>query len=219
MEGQKRGDILPLRNMIAGTVPEAALPCGSNREAELSGLRITRNRARLAIHNSLRARHHFKPKYLKLALMGHCPRGGHGWLDNSIKQPTLTGDSKGLLQFCREQKYIEVLNSARTLPLLKGASGRRERPWPRPYARVPRIRRYAHFLTRLLSENAPGGAEEQPLKASWERTRRHRSGGSAPISCPMTTTFFGSESGMDRGTGFSEQRSASRSAGGKAKCL
>jgi hypothetical protein len=34
------------------------------------------------------------------------------------------------------------------------------------------------------------GRRNRPWRPSWERTRRHRSGGSAPISCPMTTTFL-----------------------------
>src|SRR5467141_2075963 len=35
------------------------------------------------------------------------------------------------------------------------------------------------------------GRRNRPWKLSWEHTRRHRSGGSAPISCPVTTTFSG----------------------------
>jgi hypothetical protein len=35
------------------------------------------------------------------------------------------------------------------------------------------------------------GRRNRPWRLSWERTRRHRSGDSAPISCPVTTTFLG----------------------------
>src|SRR5712692_220433 len=35
------------------------------------------------------------------------------------------------------------------------------------------------------------GRRNKPWRHSWDRTRRHRSGGSAPISCPVTTTFLG----------------------------
>jgi hypothetical protein len=47
------------------------------------------------------------------------------------------------------------------------------------------------FSESVYRKRTAGGTEEQALEASWKRTRRHRSGGSAPISCPVTTTFLG----------------------------
>ena len=52
-------------------------PHGSNREAELPGVRIIRKPARHAIDKPASGSwaRHFKPKHLKLALMGHRPKG------------------------------------------------------------------------------------------------------------------------------------------------
>lgn len=45
------------------------------------------------------------------------------------------------------------------------------------------------FVTWPTRKWASGETKEQALEALWRRTTRNRSGGSAPISCPKTTTF------------------------------
>jgi len=48
-----------------------------------------------------------------------------------------------------------------------------------------------NYRNRSTGDGPQEGRRNRPWRLSWERTRRHRSGSSAPISCPETTTFLG----------------------------